>query len=256
MASALVRLVRDHAQVLSEVPEDAERDCAPQLARELLVVDPMHPLDVLGSIVQQMLELPAADDPERDLGREAGRLGSSPARVAGSACRRTGLGREGVRAPTWVEEPVLAPTKQTSTFARGISPTSAGKSPLALVPRRRGRPSQTALSTAASARAVNERDEYRPRSLTMVSCRDERIEDERPATRRPTSPRHVEVAGVPDQHDVVLVSRYTTVAPRPASAQADAVPPQLSRLFSRPARMTLDDLRPLRAGRDDLALRG
>ena len=26
------------------------------------------------------------------------------------------------------------------------------------------------LSTAASARAVNERDEYRPRSLTMVSC--------------------------------------------------------------------------------------
>jgi len=43
-----------------------------QLARKLLVFDPADPVDVGGQVGKQRLELPAADDPEREVRRSAG----------------------------------------------------------------------------------------------------------------------------------------------------------------------------------------
>ena len=66
-------LVGNHARGLGARAEDAERAAGGlDLVRQIVVLDPRHPLDVPGPVVEEMLELAAADDAERDLGRERG----------------------------------------------------------------------------------------------------------------------------------------------------------------------------------------
>ncbi len=70
-SKCLERLVRDHAARLRGCPEDAERTAGSlNLARQLLVLHPLDPLDVRRPFEQQRVELAAADDPERDLRRQ------------------------------------------------------------------------------------------------------------------------------------------------------------------------------------------
>ena len=67
----LERLVRDHAARLRRGAEDAERAArALDLLGQVLVLDPLDPLDVGRALGEQPVELAAADDAERDLGRE------------------------------------------------------------------------------------------------------------------------------------------------------------------------------------------
>src|SRR6266545_1613796 len=63
------------ALALCRRTEDAERAAARmQLVGQPLVLDPRHPLDVGRAPLEQRLELAAADDAERELGRESRRL--------------------------------------------------------------------------------------------------------------------------------------------------------------------------------------
>ena len=87
----LERLVRDHALRLAGGAEDPERATGPvELPRQALVLDPRDPSRRSGGrVASERVELAAADEPEAQLGRRAGRRrGSSRRRAAGSACRR------------------------------------------------------------------------------------------------------------------------------------------------------------------------
>ena len=104
----LERLVRDHAARLRRGAEDAERAAGTlDLLRQLLVLDPLDPLDVRRALAHQRVELAAADDAEGELRREPGRGEDRlERRAAGSACRRRGRGSP-ARAATRPEEALL-----------------------------------------------------------------------------------------------------------------------------------------------------
>ena len=180
----LERLVRDHAGRLGVGPEDAERAARGlDLARAVLVVDPRDPLDVWRAVVEELLELAAADDAKRDLGREARpRRGSSRAREAGSACRRTARGTGVSGCQPGRKSRSSAPTKQTSTRPRASPNSLAEERGVRLgvgddeigAPKR---PPVDEVDDAGTRRAA-------PEAATVVDERveerDERVEDDGP----------------------------------------------------------------------------
>src|SRR3990172_4920566 len=68
----LERLVRDHACSLLPDTEDPERTPGRVVGGgEARVLDPWHPLDIRSPGGERRLQLPAPDDPERDLRRQS-----------------------------------------------------------------------------------------------------------------------------------------------------------------------------------------
>ena len=201
----LVRLVRDHALRLVRRAEDPERAArAPVLARQVLVGDPRDPLDVGRMVVQQAVELTAADNAHGDLGSEPCRLEDRLQAVERDQLADEEDAERLVGPPASVEETVLgADEAHTDTRAGnsaelgeevrirfGVRDHEVGLAERPAVDGRQHRGSEPAL---AKAPAVGDE---------RLVQRNERVEDQRPAARDATGPRDVEVAGVADDHRV------------------------------------------------------
>ena len=201
----LVRLVRDHALRLVRGAEDPERAArAPVLARQVLVGDPRQPLDVGRRVVEQPVELAAADDAH-------GHLGSEPCRFEDrlQAVERDQLADEEdaervVGSPTGMEETVLgadeahadSPARDLAELCEevrvrfGVRDDEVGLAERPAVDGRQHRGPEPALAKAPA--VADER----------LVQRDERVEDQRPAAGDAAGSRDVEVAGIADDHRI------------------------------------------------------
>ena len=240
----LERLVRDHPRGLVRAAEDPERSaCRVELAGEPLVLDPGHPLDVRGARLEEPVELPRADDAERELGREPRRFEDrlQPVQrdqLADEERVREGAGRTRPKDPLLrADEADLDPLevgelgKEAGVLLR-VRDDDVGRAERAAVDEReRARGKRTGLE----ARAIGDE---------RVRERDERVEDHRRAPRRASCRRQVEVAGVADDHRVVALGRppeQTKLRPREAQRRCRACAPRVAR--SLPHRLVpFDDL--------------
>ena len=157
----------------AEVPKTpSAQPGALELFRQLLVLDPVDPLDVRRALGQQRVELAAAHDAERDLRREPRR---SEDRL--DAVERDQLADEERvellrRLPAGPEEPLLgADEADRQPFGRGARPArrDAARSAAVSATTRSARRSAS-RSTWRRTPAAGEPAEKRPRSSTSVSC--------------------------------------------------------------------------------------
>src|SRR5438876_1777854 len=175
-----------------------------QLAPQLLVGDPRHPLDVGRPVGEQRLELAAPDDPERDLGREPrggeDRLHAVERDELADEEAGPGLGR----APSRPEEPVLGADEADLDPRR----REAGERGEEVRVRLRvgddqvGRAERGAVEGEERARRDGAGPEPPPVLDERLVERDERVEDDGPPTRRAPRDGHVRLARVADEDDV------------------------------------------------------
>ena len=160
-----------------------------------------------GPRVEKPVELPAADDAERELGREPRRLEDRLQPVQRDQLADEERVREGLGGTSRAEDALLrADEADLDPLAVGELREEAG------VLLRVGDDDVGGAKRAAvdeRERAARKRAGLEARAIgdERVSERDERVEDHRRSTRRAPRRRQVEVAGVADDHRVVALGR-------------------------------------------------
>ena len=189
-------------------PEDAERAAgALDLLRQLLVLDPLDPLDVRRSLAHQRVELAAADDAEGQLRRKPGCFEDCLETVE----RDQLADEEGTKRPCWLpagpeesflcadeadREPLggeLAQLGELACVLRGVGNDEIGA------------PQRQPIDLAQHACRGRARREPAAILDKCLVKRDERVEDHRPPARDPSRRRNIEVAGVADDDRVEAI---------------------------------------------------
>ena len=216
-----------------------------QLARQQLVLDPRDPLDVRWAPLELRLELAAADEPERELGRDARRLEDRLEAVqrdqlADEEARERALG-----APAGLEDALLrADEAHLDLRARQIpEPGQERRVRLGVRDDHVGGAQRDPVD--GGERAGRERTGAEPPPIAdeRVGERDERVEDEWAAPRERPRERHVGVTGIAHEDGVAGWQRASE--PRLSGGEpsrrfrprAPALPPALPDRY-----MPLDDL--------------
>ncbi len=193
-------LVRDHARRLRRASEDPEGGGRRvQLAGQELVVDPRDPFDVRRVVCEQRLELAAADDADPKLRREPRRRQDRLEPV-----QRDQLPDEEERAaagPAGTEDPLLSADEADLDPARAELAEELRVS-LGVGHDEVGRPERGAVDPGERPRGQRAAAEAAAVVDESVGEGDERVQHDRPPSRRPPRRGHVEVAGVADDQRV------------------------------------------------------
>ena len=222
----LERLVRNHARSLLARAEDAERAArGVDLGGKILVLDPWQRRDVRRPAGQERLELPASDDPKRDLRCERGSGEDRLEAVQGDELADEERVERRLRLPPWAGR--ACPPRRPGRPRRRPRSTRTGRGRTAPEPPcrrprdwlRRNARSSTRRTTLAPARAW---PEARAVVDKGVGERDERVEDHRPATRDMHRCTQVEVTGIADDQHVCVPA----VVARAAKTQFGTAQPQ------------------------------
>ena len=242
-------LVRDHAAGLRGGAEHAERAAGPLvLLRQLLVVDPVDPLDVRRPLVEERVELAAADDAKRDLGREARRRQDRLEPVQRDQLADEERVEVLRRLPARPEEPLLGADEADRQPLLG-QPAELGEVACVLLrvgDDEVGAPERDPVDPAEDAGGGRARPEAAAVLDEGLVERDERVEDDGTAACDPPGRGQVEVARVADDDGVEALAPAAEQQPRLGQAdprgrpEADrpVVPPPLPH-----ARVPLDHLR-------------
>ena len=185
--------------------------------------------------------------------RAASRIVSSPWSGISLPTKRNRNGSS-ARQPAWKRRS-SAPTRQTRTRDRGISPSSARKSAFASVS------ATTMFGSRSARRSTMQEDLCREQPLAEALAvgderlveRDERVEDERLLARNAARAGDVEVAGIADDDRVEAVARPRTAAetppPRAGAPCSQRRPTSCRGVRPRPACAVRSPRRPRRGAR-------
>ena len=217
------------------MPKIPSAQPAPQYSvGQLLVVDPLHPLDVLGALLHDLVELAAADEADRELRRQPGGLEDRLEPMERDQLADEQEAERLVGAPARMEEAVLG-ADEADAHALAWNLAELGEEVrvrLRVGDDQVGQPERLAVDGEQDPGG----EQPLPEALAVgdegLVERDERVEDERPLARDPARARDVEVARVADDDGVEEIVRARSAAgapPPPAGAPVRQRAAQLSR---------------------------